>query len=169
MKIKKETYNTYRNALFIKLMLYSGLRTSEALAIKIGDFEIGQDKDVYQFNICGKGGKNRIGYIPAATIEDEIDYFKNEANIKDNELVMRTNSGKKWNRSNAFTVINGIYKKAGIKKEGLHLLRHTLAMRLVQNGASLVVIKKILGHSNIATTTIYAKATEQNVTEAIKF
>lgn len=51
---------------------------------------------------------------------------------------------------------------------GLHLLRHTLAMRLTQRGVSLVVIKKILRHSNIATTTIYSKSTEEAVADAMK-
>jgi integrase/recombinase XerD len=47
-------------------------------------------------------------------------------------------------------------------------MKHTLAMRLTQNNTNLVIIKKILRHSNIATTTIYAKATEKSVLEVLK-
>ena len=63
--------------------------------------------------------------------------------------------------------MNKIYKKALISKQGLHLLRHTLAMRLVSKGTNLVIIQKILRHSDIKTTTIYAKATTQNIKVAL--
>jgi integrase/recombinase XerD len=81
---------------------------------------------------------------------------------------MKTRNNKQLDRSNAFTIVNNIYKKARIRKKGLLILRHTLAMRLTQNNTNLVIIKKILRHSNIATTTIYAKATEKSVVEALK-
>lgn len=167
-KAKKDNYNLYRNSLLIKLLLYAGLRISEALHIKLEDFRTGQNSDIYLIEIYGKGGKAQIGYIAKKTIQDELDYFAKVAELESDQLIMRTKSGKEWNRSNAFTVVNSIYRRAGIRKQGLHLLRHTLAMRLTQRGVNPITIKKILRHSNIATTTIYAKATEESVVEAIQ-
>ena len=167
-KAKKDDYNSYRNALLIKLMLYGGLRISEALNISLGNFTSGQDEAIYNIEIYGKGGKEQIGFITKKTIDDELDYFKSVAKLDEDELIMKTRGGKQLDRTNAYQIVNRIYKKAGIRKEGLHLLRHTLAMRLTQRGVSLVVIKKILRHSNIATTTIYSKSTSEAVADAIK-
>ncbi len=168
LKGKKDDYNSYRDSLLIKLMLYGGLRISEALNISLGNFTIGQDSEMLNVEIYGKGGKEQIGYIAKQTISDELDYFRTVAKLKEDELIMRTSGGKQLDRTNAYQIVNRIYKKAGIRKRGLHLLRHTLAMRLTQKGVNPIIIKKILRHSNIATTTIYAKATSESVSEALK-
>ncbi|SUX00626.1 phage integrase family site specific recombinase [Campylobacter jejuni subsp. doylei] len=137
-KAKKEVYNSFRNSLLIKLMLYGGLRISEALNVKLCDFE---------------------------EVDDELEYFKE--NIQDSDYIMQTSTGKHLNRSNAFLIVNNIYAKALISKKGLHLLRHTLAMRLTAKGTNLVVIQKILRHANLNTTTIYAKATNDTIKAAL--
>ncbi len=167
-KGKKDDYNSYRNALLVKLMLYGGLRISEALNISLGNFTSGQDEEMYNIEIYGKGGKEQIGFIARKTIDDELEYFKAVAKLDEEDLIMKTGSGKQLDRTNAYQIVNRMYKRAGIRKEGLHLLRHTLAMRLTQRGVNPIVVKKILRHSNIATTTIYAKATEGAVADAMK-
>jgi integrase/recombinase XerD len=164
-KSKKGTYNSYRNSLLVKLMLYGGLRISEVLNIKLNDL-IEIDDEMYNINIYAKGGKEQTGFISKKVIEEELEYFRSV--LKEDEFIMKTRNNKQLDRSNAFTIVNNIYKKAKIRKKGLHILRHTLAMRLTQNNTNLVTIKKILRHSNIATTTIYAKATEKSVVEALK-
>lgn len=165
---QQDEYNSNRNSLLIKLMLYGGLRISEALNISIANFIDGQDRDMYDIEIYGKGGKEQIGYLAKKTIEDELQYFREASELHEDDLIMKTSSGKSLNRSSAYLIINRVYKRAGIRKKGLHLLRHTLAMRLTQRGVNPVVIKKILRHANIATTTIYAKASESSVADAMK-
>lgn len=165
-KSKKGTYGTYRNSLLVKLMLYAGLRISEALQIKIDNFKEGKDAKIYKIDIYGKGGKDQIAFIIKSHIEEELEYFKNA--LEDNDLIMKTKNGSAWNRSNAFEVVNNLYIKAQIyNKKGLHLLRHTLAMRLTQRDVNPIIIMKVLRHSNIATTTVYAKATEESINGAI--
>ena len=167
-KAKKGDYNSYRNSLLIKLMLYAGLRISEALGVRLGDFTNSEDPEIFNIEIYGKGGKEQTAYIPKATIEEELDYFADAAALGEDDPIMRTGGGGLLNRSNAYRIVNRIYKRAGIRKKGLHLLRHTLAMRLTQRGVNPLVVKKILRHSNIASTTIYAKATENTVADALK-
>lgn len=164
-KAKKRDYNSYRNALLIKLMLHAGLRISEALGVRLKDFST-QD-EVLCIKILAKGGKEQNAYIDKAKIADELDYFSSTAKLNFDELIMKTQNHTPLNRTSAFIIINRLYDKALIKKRGLHLLRHTLAMRLTQRGVSVLVIQKILRHSNIATTTIYAKATPQNIANAL--
>lgn len=165
-KSQKGTYGSYRNALLVKLLLYAGLRISEALQLKIDNFKEGKDAKIYKIEIYGKGGKDQTAFIIKKHIEEELEYFKNI--LENSDLIMKTKNGNIWNRSNAFEVVNNLYLKAQIyNKKGLHLLRHTLAMRLTQRDVDLITIMKILRHSNIATTTIYAKATEESINEAI--
>ena len=164
-KSKKRDYNSYRNALLIKLMLHAGLRISEALGVKLKDFK--EQDEILCIKIFAKGGKEQNAYIDKAKINDELDYFSNTAQLSPDELIMKTQHGTALNRTSAFIIINRIYAKALIEKRGLHLLRHTLAMRLTQKGVSVLVIQKILRHSNINTTTIYAKATPQDIANVL--
>lgn len=164
-KGKKRDYNSYRNALLIKLMLHAGLRISEALGVKLKDFK--EQDEILRIKIFAKGGKEQNAYIDKAKIDDELDYFSNTAQLSPDELIMKTQHGTALNRTSAFIIINRIYAKALIEKRGLHLLRHTLAMRLTQKGVSVLVIQKILRHSNINTTTIYAKATPQDIANVL--
>ena len=166
-KAKKGDYNSYRNALLIKLMLYGGLRISEALSVRLNDFRVGQDTDMYLINVYGKGGKDQTAYIAKASVDDELGYFKEVAGLKGDDIVMRTKNATQLDRVSASTIVNRIYTKAGIMKKGLHILRHTLAMRLTQRDVNPIVIKKILRHSNIATTTVYAKANQESVAKAL--
>ena len=158
-KAKKKSYEAFRNAMLIKLMLHAGLRISEALGVRLKDFS--QNDEMLAIKIHAKGGKEQTAYIAKAKIADEMDFFR--AKLSPDELIMQTKNGLPLNRTSAFIIVNRIYDKALITKRGLHLLRHTLAMRLTQQGVSVLVIQKILRHSNINTTTIYAKATPQDI------
>ena len=165
-KDRKESYNSYRNALLIKLLLYAGLRISEALGVRLSSFEPTGEEGIHSIKITGKGNKEQKANISYGLIDEEIEYFK--ANIGTNELIMVALNGKPWLRNNAYDTIARMYKKAGINKKGLHILRHTLAMRLTEKKVPLTTIKKILRHSNIATTTIYSKASDKSAAEALR-
>lgn len=162
-KAKKKDYISYRNALLVKLMLHAGLRISEALGVRLKDFS--EQDEMFAIKILAKGGKEQFAYIDKIKIADELEFLKDI--LDDEALIMQTRNNTPLNRTNAFIIINKIYTKSLISKKGLHLLRHTLAMRLTDKGVSPLVIQKILRHSNINTTTIYAKATTKNVAEVL--
>ena len=163
----KDDYISHRNSLLIKLMLHAGLRISEALSIQLQDFSEAQNKDIFLIEVYGKGGKTQTAYIVKKHIESEMEYFNEVANIKEDDYIMRTKNGTQLDRRSAFTIVNRIYKKIGIKKRGLHILRHTLAMHLTDQKVNPLIIKKVLRHASISTTTIYAKASEQSVDAAL--
>lgn len=156
-----------RNVLLIKLMLFAGLRVTEALNVRLVDFSINEASKIYQIRLpMAKGGKEQIAYISARHIQLELEALKT---IYDPyEFIMVSENKNHLARENAYLIVNAIYKKAGINKKGCHILRHTLAMRLTEEGVSLATVKKILRHSNISTTTIYAKATAKRVGEALE-
>ncbi len=160
---KKDNYTAYRNSFLVKLMLFAGLRISEALNIKLSDISISSDA-LFKIAIWGKGGKVQTAYIQRKIIENELNYFTTN---KIDGYVFQTKNNRQLSRSEAFSLMTGLYKHALIEKQGLHILRHTLAMRLVAKGTNLSVIQKILRHSNINTTTIYAKATTNTIEAAL--
>jgi len=162
-KGKKNPFNAYRLSFLYKLMLYGGLRISEALNVHLEDFS--EKGEVYAIKIFAKGNKIQTAYIKKSIIEDELLYFR--ARLKKDELIVQTKSKKPFSREAAYRDMDKLYKEAGVDKRGLHLLRHTLAMRLTKKGEDLVTIKKILRHTNINTTTIYSKATTESVEEAL--
>ena len=145
-------------------MLYAGLRISEALNVILDDFSL-ENENMFKISIIGKGVKEQYAYIKKDLIQEELEFFYE--NIKPDELIMKTKNNAKLDRSSAFIIVNRIYEKAFIRKQGLHLLRHTLAMRLTERGVNLVVIQKILRHTDIKTTTIYAKVTTKSIDEAL--
>lgn len=163
---RRDTYNSYRDSLLVKLMLFAGLRITESLGIRLCDFTQ-YDDSTYEISIFAKGGKNQTAYIDSRVIEDELVYFRRVANLQDDQHIIITGSGKRMTRQGAFQIVNNIYKRGGIKKDGLHLLRHTFAMRMKLRGVDIVDIKDALRHSSINTTMIYAKATKQSVINAV--
>jgi integrase/recombinase XerD len=162
----KNSYLAFRNSLLIKLMLYGGLRISEALELKLEDITYDENRNLNILNIVGKGGKKQTAHISADVIEDELAYLK-EINYLLHAYIFTTSSGKQLKRDEAYRIVNSIYKKALINKKGLHILRHTFAMRLTQNGESPFVIQRLLRHNSLATTTVYAKANISDMGQAL--
>lgn len=159
-------YNAYRDSFLVRIMLFAGLRISEALGVRPCDISLSSDS-TYAIRVYAKGGKEQTAQIDARKIEDELEYFKKVANLKNDEFIMKTRSGKRLIRQGAFQIVNNLYRHAGIKHEGLHLLRHTFAMWMTSRGVNVIDIKDAMRHSNINTTMVYAKATKQTVINAV--
>lgn len=163
---KGDGYNGYRDALLVKIMLFAGLRISEALGVRLCDFA-SSGEDTFAIQIYAKGGKEQTAYISSETITDELEYLRKATDLGEGDSIMRTRTGKTMTRQGAFLVVNNLYRRAGVNKAGLHLLRHTFAMRMTLRGVSPIDIKEAMRHSNINTTMIYAKATKQTVMNAV--
>lgn len=161
-KKKNPSYTNFKNVLLIKLLLFGGLRINEALNLQIGDFEFGNGGSVYKVRVLGKGNKEGYVYIKKELIEDELNEIIRE---RKSGHIFVTKSGRLMTSREARGAAERLYRKAKIFKHGLHMLRHTLAMKLVREGVDIVHIKKILRHSNIATTTVYAKSNEDSLVE----
>ena len=161
-KKKNPSYTNFKNVLLIKLLLFGGLRINEALNLQIGDFEFGNGGSVYKVRVLGKGNKEGYVYIKKELIEDELNEIIKE---RKSGHIFVTKSGRLMTSREARGASERLYQKAKIFKHGLHMLRHTLAMKLVREGVDIVHIKKILRHSNIATTTVYAKSNEDSLVE----
>ncbi len=164
-KNKRSAYPIYRNSLLIKLMLFAGLRISEALSLKYSNFEEENEQELFIIKVIGKGNKEEFVYIKKSLIEDDLLTIKEF--FPDREKIMLTRTGKPLSRHSAYIMIKGYLKKVNIFKTGLHIFRHTLGYRLADRGVPIEDIQDILRHSNINTTRIYVSRTAKHKLDAI--
>ena len=168
--IKPASYLKYRNNLILKLLLFTGIRASELLSISLTDIEVLEEEGVYKILIHGKGNKERYIYISLETIQDELSYIKEY--IRDHSFstrhIAQTSKGRVMMRSELYLMIEKLFKRIGINKRGVHILRHTFGKKMVQKNVNLSTIKELMGHENIQTTMIYARSDEGSMITAVK-
>lgn len=162
---KKGKEKDFRNALLIKVMVFGGLRISEALNLKLKDFTLLNEDNVYKMTIYGKGGYRQQAYVEQDVIREELLFFEKSGMLKDSYLMV-SNKGNILDRTNVYTMVNLIYKKCLIPKRGLHTLRHSIAMRFMRNGVDISTTQKFLRQKSITSTQIYAKAEESDIVDA---
>ena len=147
----------YRNKLILKMILYTGIRVSEALNLKQKD--ISQKDEYFILQVRGKGNKPRIVMIFKRHIESLLDSWlsqKRAMNLK-SDLVFCNFKDKILTQAYVSRVVEQVLSYAGIRKEknGAHLLRHSFATLLYQKSLDLILVQEALGHSSIATSRIY--------------
>ncbi|RXI43976.1 integrase [Malaciobacter mytili] len=145
---------SYRNRLIIKTIIYTGVRVSEILNLKIKD--IFKEDDVYILQIKGKGNKPRVVMIKAKIIENDL---KNWLDIRlcNNDLLVCNKKGNRLTQAYVSRMVENILITAGIRKEknGAHMLRHSFATLLYQKHHDLILVQEALGHADINTSRIY--------------
>ena len=149
-----KSYSQAKNRLLIKTILYSGIRVSEALNLKIKD--IVRDGEYFIFQVKGKGNKPRIAMIKAEYLEKDFnEWFKIRNNAS--ALVFQSRTGKPLTQAYVSYIMDKILLQAGIRKEknGAHMLRHTFATLLYQKNRDLILVQEALGHADLNTSRIY--------------
>lgn len=166
LDIKLNTSFDYRNKAMLELMYSSGLRVSELVDLKLNNIDL----DNGYVRCLGKGKKERI--IPIGEIA--IEYLKKYINEYRNSMkkgyytenVFLNNHGKNITRQGFFLIIKNIAKEKNINKNITpHMLRHSFATHLLNNGANLRTIQEMLGHSSITTTQIYTNVSNDIIKE----
>lgn len=151
MNFKK---NTIRNKLLIKLIIYTGMRVSEVLGIKMADISL--ENDFYVIRIRGKGNKYRVVMVVTSLIEELLSkLYINYAN-KDS-LLFVNKKGFMLSQAYVSRIVEQILFKAGIrkKKNGAHMLRHSYATLLYKKEKDLLLVQEALGHASLNTSRIY--------------
>lgn len=146
--------NTIRNKLIIKIIIFTGIRVSEAINIKMGD--ISEENDLYIIRIRAKGNKYRVVMIKKELIYDllknvSINYMSKDA------LLFVNKKGTPLTQSYVSRIVEQLLFRAGIRKQknGAHMLRHTFATLLYKKQKDLVLVQEALGHANLNTSRIY--------------
>jgi integrase/recombinase XerC len=144
-----------RDKLIIDLFYTTGIRRAELINLQI------QNIDTFSNSIKVLGKRNKERVIPLLpNISDEIIKYiekRNEViNDKENNFLFLKINGDKLNDSLVYRIINYYFSNVSEKvKKSPHILRHTFATHLLNNGADINSVKELLGHSSLASTQVY--------------
>ncbi|XPV70068.1 MAG: tyrosine-type recombinase/integrase [Halarcobacter sp.] len=143
-----------RNRLIIKIILYTGIRVSEAINIDMKDFN--KDEDAYIIQVRGKGNKPRVVMIKESILKKDLIEWESIKNCNGNTLFCNQ-KGNLLSQAYISSIVEKILLSAGIRKEknGAHMLRHTFATMLYQKSKDLILVQESLGHADINTSRIY--------------
>ena len=151
-------FATVRDHLLFELLYQTGMRQAELRGLTDGDV----DKMGMQVKIHGKRNKDRIVPLSREMIV-LIDQYKTLRDatfaVKADRLLLN-DKGEEMSSSYVYNKVHHLLEGVTtLKQKSPHVLRHTFATHLLDEGASLVAIQKLLGHENLATTQIYAHNT----------
>ena len=149
-----ESCTNLKHKAMMMLIYSAGLRVSEAASIRIQNVD---SKSMRLFVDCGKGGKDRYTLLSEVCLKVLREYWK-EYHPKHSEgwLFLGTYEVTHITSAAIESAFNEAVKRTGITKHvTVHTLRHAFATHLLEDGASLLQIKELLGHSSIQSTTIY--------------
>ncbi len=153
-----------RNRLLLKIIIYTGIRVSEALNLKIKDIML--DGEFFIIQVRGKGNKPRVVMIKAKNIDyDFSSWINSRPNEVQDDLVFCNQKGKNLTQAYVSRIVEQVLLTNGIRKEknGAHMLRHSFATLLYQKSQDLVLVQEVLGHASLDTSRIYTHFDKQKL------
>lgn len=161
-------FEEVRNKLIIDLFYTTGMRRAELIHLNISNVNVENST----IKVLGKRNKERI--LPVLPIiKSQFSQYIIERSdleyIKDNDFFFLTKKGLKLNESFVYRLINSYFSTVSEKvKKSPHILRHTFATHLLNNGADLNSVKELLGHSSLASTQIYTHSSLSELQKVYK-
>jgi integrase/recombinase XerC len=151
----EKDFEGIRNKLIIELFYSTGIRRIELIELKLTSFSL----DNKTLKVLGKRNKERIVPLLNSVVECLRAYIveRNKlVSIRDSDYLFLTKKGIKIYETLAYRIINDYFSKASTKvKKSPHILRHSFATHLLNQGADLNAVKDLLGHSSLAATQVY--------------
>jgi len=150
---KTDDFISVRNKLIVELFYSTGIRRAELININQEDISI-SNKTV---KVIGKRNKERYVPLLNSVLETLINYLKlKETYAKNTQALLITKKGNKVYETLVYRVINSYFAKVSTKeKKSPHILRHSFATHLLNQGADINSVKELLGHSSLASTQVY--------------
>ncbi len=156
-----------RDKLIVTLFYGTGIRLSELIGLKESDI----DRKNSQIKVLGKRNKERIIPYPFS-INQLIEQYvivKNDLHCASTETFFVTEKGTPVYEKLVYRIVTqNLSKVTMLEKKSPHILRHTYATHLLNNGADLNAVKELLGHSNLAATQIYTHTTFKKLHDIYK-
>ncbi len=150
-----EGFEAVRNKLIVELFYSTGMRRAELINLKIKDVSRSQQT----IKVLGKRNKERIIPLLPSVIKTLTIYFAERDSLKfiqDKQYLLLSARGVKVYDTLVYRVINSYFSKTSAKvKKSPHILRHSFATHLLNEGADLNAVKELLGHSSLASTQVY--------------
>jgi integrase/recombinase XerC len=165
-ELAEESDENYELVKVIFELLYGcALRVSELCDLKYSNMDIQRA----QVRVLGKGNKMRIVPIGEKSIQILNEYLFKYPIISYDDYLIRTKKNDKLYPRLVYRMINKyLTKVSDIKKKSPHILRHSAATHMLDNGADLRAVKEILGHENLSTTQIYTHVSIERLKSTYK-
>ncbi|HVT86864.1 MAG TPA: tyrosine-type recombinase/integrase [Chitinophagaceae bacterium] len=160
-------WKTLNGKMLITLFYATGMRLNELISLKEKQIDFGR----LQIKVIGKGNKERI--IPlnkeVCEIVKEYQRLKKKDFEHTGDLLLVTEKGKKMYPKYAYLLVRKYLGEVStLDKKSPHVLRHTFATHLMNNGADLNAVKELLGHSSLAATQVYTHNTIEKLKDVYK-
>ncbi|MDD5331248.1 MAG: tyrosine-type recombinase/integrase [Candidatus Nanoarchaeia archaeon] len=154
-----ENAGSSKTKLIMELLYSTGLRVSELVRLKISDINFG-DKTLRVKS--GKGNKDRITIISQKVLGSLEGHIKGLGDSA--EYLFPGHENNNLTTRNVQKIIQSAASRAGIKKKVTpHVLRHSFATHLLENGTDIRLIQELLGHSQLSTTQIYTHVSREQI------
>ena len=167
--VKLSSKTGSRNVAIIELLYSCGLRVSELINLKISDLFFNESL----IKVTGKGNKER--FVPISNqsqiyinnyVKEIRTFHKINKGFEDTLFLNERGSG--LSRVMIFIILKELKKQSNINKQiGPHTLRHSFATHLIENGADLITIQKMMGHESITTTERYLHVSKKHLIESV--
>jgi integrase/recombinase XerC len=166
-----DDWRSLNKKMLITIFYATGMRLSELINLKEKQLDFGNA----QIKVLGKGNKERIIPVNKAVMDMIREYQRlkkkdfGNGGEKTGDLLLVTEKGKKMYPRYAWLLVNQALRAAGtLDKKSPHVLRHTFATHLMNNGADLNAVKELLGHSSLASTQVYTHNTIEKLKDVHK-
>lgn len=163
--IPSSSFEDCRNKLLIELLYSTGMRRAELINIRLQNIDI----ESASIKIVGKRNKERIiPLLPSVinTLKIYLDKRSDLEYINNSTFLFLTKKGRKLYGTLVYRVVNSFFAQVSTKvKRSPHIIRHSFATHLLNEGANLNAVKELLGHASLASTQVY---THNNISELRK-
>jgi integrase/recombinase XerC len=153
-----DDFDGMRDKLVIDLFYTTGIRRAELIELKLQDVDLSN----HTIKVLGKRNKERIIPLLPVVEEQVRTYLFERARLQtvtDSAYFFLLQKGVKLNNSFVYRLINYYFSNVSEKvKKSPHILRHTFATHLLNNGADINSVKELLGHSSLASTQVYTSS-----------
>lgn len=164
-----DEFSGVRDKLIIELLYCTGMRRAELIGLRSSNV----NKSKKELKVLGKRNKERIIPLSDASMAliEEYEQLRNAyfPDIKSVEFLLLNDTGDKMSDGFVYRKVNRYLRLVTtIEKKSPHILRHTFATHMLNNGADLNAIKELLGHANLSATQVYTHNSIEKLTQIYK-
>jgi integrase/recombinase XerC len=163
-----ESWKGLNTKMLITLSYLTGMRSAEMIGLREKQIDFQRS----QIKVLGKGNKERIIPVSRELLQIFREYIdqKKKTFEKTDDVLLVTDKGKKMYPKYAYLLVKSFLSRQmkTLDKKSPHVLRHTFATHLSNNGANLNAIKELLGHSSLAATQVYTHNTIEKLKDIYK-
>lgn len=151
--VTEDSFESTRNKLIVALFYSTGMRRTELIQLKMNSINFSEK----QLKVIGKRNKERLLPLLPSVLKSMHDYIKQRDLIDTSEdYLFLTSKGNKLYETLVYRIINNYFSNVSSKlKKSPHILRHSFASHMLNEGADLNSVKELLGHSSLASTQVY--------------